>query len=908
MEKIKNFLSKRDVYLIIAGFFIVFALIGSAIMGVFPFGTKTTATYDAWHQVCPLYNLVFDFFEGKSSLFYTNSMAGGINTFGVLTYYIISPFSMFFLLFGRGGVYHAYTLVLVLKLITIGIVSCFFIRKTFPKINKVYQIVLSILYATSGYFVFLHTWVTWIDFMIYMPLLFMAYKKLVNEEKFLPFSILMALIVFTCFGIGSFSFVLFFILFVAYALICLDKEKQKRVLTLTVVGLVVAIGFALGLMVPSFLQYLGSSRTTGFFSLFFSKPVFNINTTDKLATVAADGLLLLFALIYIIKCDKKDKLNKFLIFAFVLLLLVAIVDEINLLLNMGSYNSYAFRMGFIYGFLVFYLASKLINDKWVVFEDKLKSNKKQFIDFCIISGIFLVVLIIALLIISQIIAPYFANQQATLGVLGCYVLILALLFVPLILIMFNTKRGELSKKFLAVAVIVVSFVQVFINTGFSVFGNCIDTNSTASVSSALQNQNIKTEEMFKDASQVLSNNIAVVLGVNSYSIFSSSTDINLINISNNMGYANRNSGADSYGGTLLTDSILGYKYFLYDREQERPNLEFLQKCEFGENVAYLYKNKLSKNSGLIVDNNFSWEVGDDVVISTNNLYNSLGGSGEVLTKYSFFENEKISVTLNNITLTQNENSYTLSIIDSNKEAYLTITYVADKNSVVYLNSQNEQVNSLYSVLDKKVGEEFRLASYSLDRCLNDLGFVQSGDEISVDLRLTKNTTFAKTDKGALDFVVMDYDKVETLLNNFTDVNDFTISFVKNGFDVNLDAEEDQKLILTLPYSKNYLCTINDEVVEIENFNSMISLSLKNGENNIKLTYKNPYTKLMVICLVVGVVFAFLIIIAMKFFKEKIMKLSFLVRILSIVLAVVLLGFFYVFPIGTMIVKMCLGIF
>ena len=89
MEKIKNFFVKKDAYLIIAGFFIVFALVGSAIMGVFPFGTKTTSTFDAWHQVCPLYNLVFDFFEGKSSLFYTNSMAGGINTFGVLTYYVI---------------------------------------------------------------------------------------------------------------------------------------------------------------------------------------------------------------------------------------------------------------------------------------------------------------------------------------------------------------------------------------------------------------------------------------------------------------------------------------------------------------------------------------------------------------------------------------------------------------------------------------------------------------------------------------------------------------------------------------------------------------------------------------------------------------------------------------------------
>jgi hypothetical protein len=65
---------------------------------------------------------------------------------------------------------------------------------------------------------------------------------------------------------------------------------------------------------------------------------------------------------------------------------------------------------------------------------------------------------------------------------------------------------------------------------------------------------------------------------------------------------------------------------------------------------------------------------------------------------------------------------------------------------------------------------------------------------------------------------------------------------------------------------------------------------------------------MILCLVVGVVMVALILLLIKFFKEKFMKLSTIIRCLSFALAIVLLGFFYVFPFGTMLVKIFLGVF
>ncbi len=909
MTKVKSFIKQKYVYFIIAGLFVLFSVVADAIMGIFPFGPNTVATYDAWHQVCPLYNLIFDFFEGKSTLFYSTNVGGGINTFGVLTYYIVSPFSVFFLMFGRGGLYFAYGFVLLLKTITTAIVACFFIRKVFKNVNKVYQIVLSVLYATGGYFVFLHTWITWIDFMIYMPLLFLAYKNLIENEKILPFAIVMALLIFTCFGIGSFSFIILFVLFVAYSLICLDKEKQKRVLTNTVLGLIVAIGIALFLLVPSFLQYLGSSRTGGFFETLFTKPVFNEHTSDKLATVVGDGLMLLFAIIYVVKCDKKDNKNKFLIFALVLLLIPVIVDEANVLLNMGSYNGYPFRLGFVYSFLIFYMASKLINDKWQVFDESTNSNKKHLIDFIIISAIYLVVLVLVFLVLGPILSQFLANQTASWGVLGCYLLVLALLIIPAGLVLINAKTKGLSKKVLTIAMCVITGLQVFVNYGFGVYGSVLSYKTISSVSQMLKENNITTQNTLKDSAEILSRNAHLDVGTKSYSIFSSSTDNYLLDLKSPFSYVNNNTGVSSYGGTIISDAIFGYDYVLSDKMETRPNLEFVD--SFTENglTCYLYKNTLVLNGGLVVNDDFSYEANKDCIKFTNNFYNLLGGDGEVIKEYPLFEGDVVDIKYNNLKLTTLDEKYQFDIIDENKEGYITLSYTATKDSIIYLFTNEKDVDKIYTLTQKQEVEGFRTVSYSLEACLNDLGYVKAGETISLDLRFVESVSFDKTGESSLRFATLDYIGAKNVIEAVKNNTSLEVSTKKDGFTVSTtQTDNTKKLIFPHPYSENYVCTVNGKNVEIKNNNGFIEIDLNEGENKIELTYKNKYTKLMLVCLVVGVVLVTCVLLVTKFFKEKIMKISFIVRYLSIALAVVLVAFFYVFPFFTMLVKMCLGVF
>ena len=911
MLKIKEFLKQKDVYFIIVISFVVFALVASLITGVFPFGSNTNATYDAWHQVCPLYNLIFDFFEGKASLFYSTNVGGGINTFGVLTYYVVSPFSILFLMFGRGGLYYAYNLVLLLKAITTAIVACYFIRKIFPKINKIYQVLFSVLYAVGGYFVMLHTWITWIDFMIYMPLLFLAYKKLINEEKFLPFSIVMALLIFTCFGIGSFSFVVLFILFVAYNYICLDKEKQKRVLTLTVVGLLVAIGLSLFLLVPSFIQYLGSSRTGGFFEQLFTKPLFNVHMADKLSTVVGDGILLFFAILYIVKCDKKQQKNKFLIFASILLFVPVVVDEINILLNMGSYNGYPFRLGFIYSFLVFYMALSFINDKWENFNEKTTSNKKYVLDFSIIGGIFLFVFVVVLLVLGPIVGEFLANQQTDWGIFACYAIMLLFIVLPISFVLFNMKKGNLSKRVLTIVLIVATVLQTTINFGFSGYCGIVDYSTVSSISQMVDKNGISSDSLVKNASKILTRNSHLDIGLKSYSIFSSSTDKHLIEMKKDFCYVVNGTGVSSYGGTVLGDAIFGYEYVLSNKLENRPYLELVDTYTVDGEIGYLYKNNLILNGGYVVDKDFSYERSEDYVETTNNIFASLGGEGKVLKEFSLFDSSVVDIKYTNVKLVEVENEYSFDVLDGNKEGFMTLTFTATEDSIVYLFTNDRDADKIYTLTSKTETEGFRTVAYSLECCLNDLGFVKAGETLSIDLRIVEDISFAKEGEESLAFSVLDYQKAEDLITNMqsSQANNINVSTNKNGFTISTTQnDENNKLIFAHPYSKNYICTINGKTVEIENYNGFIAINLTQGENKIDLQYKNPYTKLMILCLGFGVVMVAAILLLIKFFKEKFMKLSTIIRYLAFALAIVLLAFFYVFPTGTMIVKIFLGIF
>ena len=331
---------------------------------VYPFGNKfTAASYDLSAQICPFIEHLFDVINGKSTLTYSYAIVGGADVTGTFLYFFISPFSFLFLILGEGRVAHASAIVMMCKLAVISIAGAWFAKKMFKNIPDYLCIAVGVVYTYCGYTFVANTYINWLDFLIYLPFCAGAFRYFVKTGKFWLFSVLMAACIYTCFSIACFSMFTVFPCLIAYGLLCVDKEERKLFLARLCLGFAVAVLMALPVLLPALMATMNSARTGGLFdNLWFgyveSDGAFTFDKTKfwdkienatyaKLTYILTDAIFILLTLLWFFRKGLKDKFVQFMLVAAVLTLLPVFVDEAMLLLNLGSYYSYALRFGFL---------------------------------------------------------------------------------------------------------------------------------------------------------------------------------------------------------------------------------------------------------------------------------------------------------------------------------------------------------------------------------------------------------------------------------------------------------------------------------------------------------------------------------------------------------------------------------
>lgn len=337
------------------------------VYGVYPFGEEyTAASYDLSAQICPFIEHLFDVLDGKSSLFYSYAIAGGADVFGTFLYFFVSPFSFLFLIFGDGRVAYASSIVTMCKVAAIAVAGTWFAKKLFKGLPDYICIIVGLVYAYCGYTFVACTYINWLDFLIYMPFCAGAFVHFVKTGKFLPFSLLIACCIYTCFSIACFSMFVAFPTLIFYGLLCVEKEKRNKFLANLCLSFVVAVLIALPVLLPALAAYTRSGRggDEGLFSNFwygftvtdgkltsFDKKDFAEHLGDSLyakwSYIISDSVFLVLTLVWFCRKGLKDNFAKFMLLAGVFTLVPALVDEAMLLMNMGSYMSYALRFGFL---------------------------------------------------------------------------------------------------------------------------------------------------------------------------------------------------------------------------------------------------------------------------------------------------------------------------------------------------------------------------------------------------------------------------------------------------------------------------------------------------------------------------------------------------------------------------------
>lgn len=329
-------------------------------MGVYPFGDKTVASYDLSAQIVPFIEHLFDVMDGRASLFFSYSVAGGADVFGTLAYFFISPFSFIFLLFGEGMVAHTSILVMSLKMISIAFAGAWFAQKLFKNIPLYLCTAIGVLYAFCGYTFVSNTYINWMDLLIYLPFAAHAFVHFVRTGKYLPFSLLVAACIYTCFSLVSFSLMTVFPALVCYGLLCEEKGKKMRFIGELCLAFVVAVLIAAPILVSSLLSFVNSARggdifvnlywglsEDGSFNAQSFKDWWSMGFAAKWSYIFSDAIFVILTVAYFFKAGLKKPIAKFMLVCFVFTILPTVVDESMNLLNAGSYMSYALRFGFL---------------------------------------------------------------------------------------------------------------------------------------------------------------------------------------------------------------------------------------------------------------------------------------------------------------------------------------------------------------------------------------------------------------------------------------------------------------------------------------------------------------------------------------------------------------------------------
>jgi len=221
--------------------------------GLYPFGDGTVLVLDLNGQYSYFFEGLRDKVLEGESLLYSWSRALGGEFLGMFAYYLASPLSYLICLFPKDRVQEFLLIMFMIKAAISGGTMGFFLHKHSVNKNKLSIITFSILYAMSAYCVVHQNNTMWMDAVMWLPLVIYGLEEMIKFGKYKVFVIFLSLTVASNFYIGYmvciFVFLYFFFYNYAYTENYVNnpnKEKNHLMKSLVRTGFfsLIAIGMA----------------------------------------------------------------------------------------------------------------------------------------------------------------------------------------------------------------------------------------------------------------------------------------------------------------------------------------------------------------------------------------------------------------------------------------------------------------------------------------------------------------------------------------------------------------------------------------------------------------------------------------------------------------------------------------
>ena len=330
----------------------------------------------------------------------------------------------------------------------------------------------------------------------------------------------------------------------------------------------------------------------------------------------------------------------------------------------------------------------------------------------------------------------------------------------------------------------------------------------------------------------------MMYGYNDLSYYNSSFNANVNNLLSNLGLCTQYNMISDYGLTPPIASLLNVKYYV---SYFNDTFDYY---DLSDNYGsyYIYENNSSLPIAFICDDSKYGDFSEDTFHNINLVYDDL-----------FDFDDELFV----------EQVYTLNDDFNEKEGrlnYIGFSFVPDKDGH-YFFYRTDDINydhfSLELIPEKNTLEFFvngeDIGSYSLynKRYCTDLGYLNAGQDVSVILE-----TYP-FDEGKIYLYYYNSDLMKEISERTTGFD--VVDSGWHGLSLSGYADSDSNLIVTLPYERGYNITINGEKADYDSYrDTLLMLHLKEGKNDIEISYIPYGFKTGLICSSVALVFCFLI--------------------------------------------------
>ena len=853
-----------------------------------PFGSYSMLYSDMYHQYYPFFVAFRDALRSGKGLVYTWSVGLGMDYLGLIAYYLASPLNLLSVLVPESLLLEYFSLLVPIKLGFAGLFFGIFLENIFHKKD------LSV--SVFGGFYGLCAWalgfqwnVMWLDTFAVLPLVALGTVKLLQEKKFILYTVSLFFSIFANYYIGLFTCIFVFLLFFVYE-ICRwgGWKKFFRDLLRIAFYSVLAIGMTAILELPA-LAALQSTQSvvnkfpTGF-RLNIAKEHNWKGLLDAMRQVAGNmggsikpnfkeglpnvycGIISVFLMMLWLFAKQVRLRDK--VCAVVLLLffnLSFIIRQLDYIWHGFHFtNMIPYRFSFLYSFVVLYMAygawvhRKSFSAKQILAAGipaagvlacseeltamvplELGSLKVDIPLYFLYNLIFLVLYLLAMLMgCVQEPVPEDATQEQKTKIHA------------------ENRCQRRRSATLLLSVMVVELIANLICFGLYFTGTNVSnypkgTEYTASVIRYMQEREQRNLFYRAEMTHTQTLNDGALNHYNGVSAFTSSANVKTTLFMQALGYGAKNT-YNRYAfeeSSPVANLFLGLKYMIDRDDKDKTSTFFAERNHFGqttllENLAYLPLGFLTEPELA----QLTFDTSGNAFLFQNQLFTAATGiHGDV---WHRIPGENLTITSQDATVTSQDGTGYCKYSDTKKNGSVTYSFTADRDGFVCLHLNLPKRNDYYVSVN---GTELYKETISLPQMIA-VTDVSAGDVIDVRVVCKAEEDSTMTiGAGILDHDVF-WQGYEILKASTLELTEFKSSFLKGI----IQCDRDGLLYTSIPQNGNWEVRVDGKQAETVLIGDcMVGVMLTQGQHVMEYTYRNGALalgwKVSLLCAVVFVI-------------------------------------------------------